>query len=399
MHRAALLPLLPCLFVLGSASFAFPPNSVLTKGVLRNANTGEPLAHTRMEIGEGEMAAGVVYRWPKISVVTDEKGEFEFHRHDWLPMSDKDVPPIQVIPFSEKRWKIHRATHREILDDWRKDDLLERMAIKPALKWIHQNGEPELTVEVSDVGELKVRVLGPDGKPGANLDIEVYPVDSSLEWAFRDDDTLRFTGTTDEEGEFRMRWRSGVRRFYVVAPGVGFGSTGSIEVVAGKVTAATMPPMARFAKIAGHADPESIGPSARVVVRTKAWNQTTAVFNRQGNFTLLNVTPGWHTLQIQGGPEFESVTVFAMPGDRIEGIQLVPAVPKEPQKPMAEPPTRRGRPQGVLTGRVTTLDGRPVADAEILVSNPYHGGIRMAEKFFASSDNLRGSAKRESGCS
>lgn len=399
MNRAAYSGLLLSLFVLGPASFSFAENSVLTKGVLRDAKSGEPLAHTRLEIGEGEIAEGVIHRWPKIDVVTDEKGKFEFHRHEWLPMSDKDVPPIKVIPFSEKRWKIHRATHREIQEDWRKEDLLERMAVKPALKWTHQNGKPELTVEVSDLGELKVRVLGPEGKPWAKMGIEVYPVESTLEWGFRDTDTLRFTGMTDEEGEFRMRWRPGVRRFYVVAPGAGFGSTGSIEVIAGKTTSATMPPLARFAKIAGHADLETIGPNARVVVRTKAWNQTTAVFNRQGNFTLLNVTPGWHTLRVEGGPDIEPVTVFSMPGDRMEGIQFVPAAPKEPERPMAkpaaEPPTRRGRPQGVLTGRVTTLDGKPVPGAEILVSNPYHAGIRMGEKFMETRTDEKGEYRVE----
>ncbi|MCA9070921.1 MAG: hypothetical protein KDA84_18455, partial [Planctomycetaceae bacterium] len=394
MNRAVFSILLLCVIDSGPVSLAFAETTVLTKGVLRDAKSGEPLAHTWMEIGKGENGGNAIHRWPKMHVVTDEKGRFKFYRHEWLPMSDKDVPPIQVTPFSEKRWKIHRATSREILDEWRKEDLLERMAIEPAPKWTQRNGEPELIVEVLDVGELKVHVLGPEGKPWAKREIMVYAVKSSVEWGLRDDKTLRFTGMTDEKGAFRMRWRPGVRRFHVVAPGVGFGSTGSIEVVAGKVTSTTMPPLARFTEISGHVDPKWIGPEARVVVRTKAWNQTTATFNRQGNFTLLNVTSGWHTLQVEGGSEFEPVKIFAMPGDQMEGISFVRTPPKKPQPPNPEsnkkPRTRWRRPQGVLRGRVTALDGKPVAGAKILVSNPYHGGIRMVENFFETQTDEKG---------
>ncbi len=85
---------------------------------------------------------------------------------------------------------------------------------------------PETTADV----ELAVR--DPQGKPlaGAPVEIQPFPRDHTL------DKRTAVKTTTDDRGVARFAWPVGVDHVQIVAKGVGYGATGTFEVLEGKVT-------------------------------------------------------------------------------------------------------------------------------------------------------------------
>src|SRR3954463_3048149 len=72
--------------------------------------------------------------------------------------------------------------------------------------------------------QLEVEVRGPDGQPVRNAPVRIQP--ASRDSAAPDG----FHARTDAAGVFRINWPAGVARVEIRVPGVGYGTTGAVDV-------------------------------------------------------------------------------------------------------------------------------------------------------------------------
>lgn len=215
-------------------------------------------------------------------------------------------------------------------------------------------------------GSVLLTVLGPDGRPLADHALDVYPAGPG----FPQDEVGR--GPTDDQGRLSLSLPAGLHRLRVVAPGVGFGATGTLEVGPGKTPVAELPPLAPFARISGTVAPALLRPGETVHVETFPPAKSTAVppapVDSQGRFQLTDVWPGQNQLSLVGaeGRNYYA-QVRVAPGETHDGVVFTaPLVPAFVPPPDAAPPTFQAK----LRGTVMDDTGRPVADADVYAAVP-----------------------------
>ncbi len=259
---------------------------VLTQGYIEDSVSGDTLADATLSFHRSRNGSQEL-----VSLTSNGDGWFDALRLVEYPPDA--CPDLQccVLPMRSSRWTIQRAHNGQIHDDNVPYGL---KAFPPAKAGITRDWKTgTLSVQTPVCGEIVINVRDPVGAPLDNGAVHVFAAGPP----FSDEDTLRLTGETDENGDIRLRWWVGLYRLIVVAPGTGFASTGYFEVLPSEVEHVPLPPLARFGRIEGRLAGENLKDTEPLVIGKTAWIRTTARARRDGSFTMLDVIPGRHQLE------------------------------------------------------------------------------------------------------
>ncbi|WP_337177492.1 hypothetical protein [Paludisphaera sp.] len=362
-----------------------PDRPVMLRGTVIERGTDRPVAGVSVRVSEGFDAP---------TVTTDAQGRF-----DGLPAADANVMPVngQMGPMFRVRAEDDRAwpwttpgADREPVaaPDFRRNQVVWAVYEQQVTsRWKGQGPQAELVVDCPPVGVVEAVVRGPDGRPLADTPIVLVP---GRGLPFFSIAPVHVSGRTDNAGAFRIREFGGQREFGIRVAGVGFGSTGLVEVAPGRVSRPEIPPLARFARIEGRVDDSLKAPGSRVDLMTRAFNEASAPsagVDEDGRFTLDDVVPGDYTLRLRRGAEAvaaQSTQVWLGPGQVSRDVMVSPAPPPSPELEQARQRMARqmggepGREVGWVEGTVRDDEARPLAGATVLARVNYNGGMRMA---------------------
>ena len=163
-----------------------------------------------------------------------------------------------------------------------------------------------------------------------------------------------------------------------------------------------MPPLAKFAAMAGTLAPALVGPDREVHLEPE--HHAPAACDASGRFAFADVPPGRYVLRVRtrgDGPQINAAQVFLWlaPGQMLEGLTIAP-LPEVPPEVAARQKVREekrfeqfnGKPGIVLwaEGKVKDVAGRPLAKANVYLRTAHHGGIRMYEDILATTTDDQG---------
>jgi len=267
--------------------------------------------------------------------------------------------------------------------------LMEKATRRCATRWVRAGANSELAVVLPDAGWINVLVRAPDGQALLQHAVQVVVPDTFANYA----GAVVYEGTTDTTGHLHLRFYPGLRRFRVFVPGVGFGSTGMVEVLPGREATAQMPPLARFARVSGTVAPSLIRAGAYVSLDDSfadehKWYNPHAVVDEQGHFMLDGVLPGEHLLTLVGSQQpATAISLMVSPGEQVTGLVLSP--PSTDNKSMSFNPrplqtaNKAETAKPLVHGRVTDVTGKPIAGADVYAICSYDGGIRQYQQVVA----------------
>ncbi len=350
------------------------------EGVARVAATSRPVAHLTLRFSSREKSGG--------DVVSDANGHFIVKS---LAVDPEEAPQCWVLAQDHRRWPwdvLKSVGHDEA---HARGQIEEHFMHEAKTRWERVDGSLRLVVDCPPMGEVEVLVRDPNGAAMKDQAVSIVP--AVAPGAFGEHASPRFNGRTDREGRFRMRAFTGRHRLRVLIPGLGFGSTGEFDILAGEVTKPEMPPLVRYGEIRGRLEPGFTGPGLTVSVGySKAWSLVEAPCDDDGRFVLRDVVPGPRLLQVWRGRSsfsIESSHVSIAPGAKVEGVAL-----RMRTRPHAVPPgfARFAHPRGAnrADGKAEEIDwveghlqddqGRAVGKAEVIALTAVHGGIRMYDE-------------------
>ena len=395
MQRRALRVLLLVMILLGLPGARADEQITVIEGQVRFAGSGLPVVGARVTFFDRDE--------PDWRAVTQGQGRFR-----WVSPGNQAISPeragqegppcgVMVQDARSWAWEVVGADAAQPLKDYARNFCLKSLRKPATSRWEVTDQGPRLIVECPAAGEVEVVVHGPDGAVLADRVVHVLP--AGERFRFPGDTTIEFRGRTDAAGAFHLRWFEGILQLQVLVPEVGFGATGSFEVLAGRMARPDLPPLARFAKVEGTIDPKLIQPGIvvnRLLDRGNAsvWARGQSAVNGQGRFVLRDVVPGSIQVAVgRPGPivflPVTSVRVRAEPGQSIQGLVIAPPTPPEGPPASVPPEFRQPLAGGVdqtqdviwVEGTVRDASGRGVAGADVVVRSSYHGGIRMYERF------------------
>lgn len=410
MHRPALWVFLVLLSAV-SLSAHGADRLFVVEGEVRIAGTRTtvPGATISFSYGEG----------PRSGIVTDHEGRFRWTPPatvsvtagpDGSPAGDRDVM-IQDMGSGVWTWDLVSADPVTPPVVQARQGALEKLRKPAKARWRATEQGPRLILECLPFGEVEVLVRGPDGAAVVDQAVRVYSAVAPHDF-FSGGSGVEFRGRTDGAGTFRLRWYEGVLRLHVLVPDIGFGSTGTFEVLPGKTTRASLPPLARFARVEGTVDPKLLQPGLSVgrlpdPITPRVWERGQAELDDQGRFVLTDTVPGtFEVAALAPGkvqyPRPNRVRVRVEPGQTLRGIVIRPTepanVPQARGRPSASPaeaasPVGGPRPkQDVVWVEGTARDaaGRGVAEAAVAVRTAYSGGVRMYERVEETTTDAQG---------
>jgi len=393
MKRHALLAMLLAMLLaaLRAASSSAGDFTVLTdevQGEVRVVGTDRPASRVTLSISD------------KGEVVADDEGRFRWPISRGSNVTAGPGPNqglfCRVYAHDTRDWTWELVGGDSTPSDHDRQQAREQLSAQARSHWIVRDGKPWLIVECPPLAEVEVKVPRPDGGPVVDRPVRVFP--SQARDAYHTGSSVRFAGRTDAEGRFRMRCFEGKRRLRIIVPGVGFGSTGLLEVVAARVTSPELPRLARLASVQGTLDPSLARPGTSVeathgtdgVWGAGVWDRVKAVCDDRGQFVLADLVPGSLTISLsQAGKsvKVEPGTLRLNPGQAESGLLLRPKPPRRPAGTVAEEPRPLGRGRAHdpkeefvwLEGTIRDESGRPLRDTVVYARTAYHGGIRMYE--------------------
>ena len=228
---------------------------------------------------------------------------------------------------------------------------------------------PNLTAQAQD--EINTRsvvltVRGPGGKPLKNHAVTVSRI------GFPPPDVPDVSMTTNSQGQVTLRMPVGFVRLRVLAPGVGYGMTGSVEVGLAQKTQAALPPLAPFARLSGTIAPALRQPGQTLFLANqdsigRQPSQPVPV-DAQGRFTLSGLQAGQVGLELHQSNPGQTLYFYCAvaPGEKRTAVVL--ALPRNDfSYPPYVPPTSHAV---MLRGHVTDDHGKPVAGATIYAKLP-----------------------------
>ena len=354
---------------------------------------------TVVEKGTGRPLAGVSVRFSDEpdapAATTDEHGQFDplpTERPFGDPVDGRQGPPVRVRAESDADWPwdvIEPDTRVRYPAGYLRKQAVDSLYQRAETRWKGTGPDASLVVECPPVGQVDAVVRGPDGLPLADRPILVIPIPEFP----RGPGVIRLSGRTDQTGTFRLRsFEGGVRRLGVQVPGVGFGSTGRIEVTGGKVARPAIPPLARFARVDGRLAPGLLAPGMKVALLSEDFQELAgpaSPCDEQGRFALVDVIPGaYRIVALKGDQNVPTAyrEVRAEPGTGLADVVLEPAPPPSPQDRKADERTLRqlnGERNKTITwveGTIRNAKGQPLPGASVYLQFEYHGGIRMYEE-------------------
>jgi protocatechuate 3,4-dioxygenase beta subunit len=379
MHSAIAL----CLALLTQAG---PGRAEVLRGVVVEKGTGRPLAGVSVRFSDEPDAP---------TATTDGRGWF-----DQLQLGDANAIPFDrgPGPLGRVRAEDDRAWPWEIVElegtahyapGYLRKQAIEALYQRAETRWKGAGPGASLVVECPPVGAVEAVLHGPDGRPLADRPIRVIP---TPDFPRPGAGIIRFSGRTDQTGAFRLKLFEGTHQLGVQVPEVGFGSTGRIEVIVGKVARPLIPPLARFARVEGRLAPSLVAPGTKVSLLSEPFNEPVgpaAPCDEQGRFTMVDVVPGAYRIvarRVGQNVPTASREVRPEPGQVLGDVVLEPALPLSPEAQKASARTLRqlnGDRKNTITwvaGTIRDERGQPIPGASVYVQVQYSGGIRMLEE-------------------
>ncbi|WP_165219260.1 carboxypeptidase regulatory-like domain-containing protein [Aquisphaera insulae] len=323
--------------------------------------------------------------------ITNEQGQFEVPPSSAFVVAPGDG---QLGPMFRLRAEDARAWRLELDDDREPGNSQNRTAldqVTPQIqaRWKGEGPEAVLVVESPPVGEVETTVRGPDGALLEDRAVQLVMGDEGGNLVRA---ALVYAGKTDRNGGIRFRAFEGTRPFAIRVPGVGYGATGRVEIVAGQVTRTTLPPLARFARIEGR-----LAQGLLVVGTTIALHRGPFGYevgprtpcDDQGRFTVVDVPAGECRLSIWSDSKegtASSATLNPEPGQVLRDVVINDRKPASPEVIRESQRVNRGMngdPKAILTwveGTVRDEKGRPLPAATLYLRTQHHGGRRLNEE-------------------
>jgi hypothetical protein len=306
------------------------------------------------------------------TIVTDKQGSFTWP----VPTS---LPPLNhyyITPGSIRCYALAADMGAEqfriaVRSNWHGPpadsaarDLLRQATRSCETKWLLGGTHPIFSVVVPDTSVVLLTVRGPDGQPLGGRQVQVVPVGLRLDHK----GAIVYTGQTDAEGGLHLRCFPGSLRFQVFVSGIGFGSTGAFDAVAGQLVVPLMPPLAPFANLSGTMTSTMAGPGATVSLdkifsNKNVWYNPRATVDADGSWTLADVLPGQYRLVLTDGRgESTRLLVTVLPGEQRRDITVTP---KQTALAVDTPTMPQPNAAPTVGGRVTNAAGIPVASADV----------------------------------
>ncbi len=220
--------------------------------------------------------------------------------------------------------------------------------------------------DANNTGALVLAVRGPNGKPLKNHAVTVSRI------GFPPPDVPDVSMTTNSQGQVRLKMPVGFVRLRVLAPGVGYGITGSIEMGQGPETQAALPPLAPFARLSGTIAPALRQPGETLFLAnqdsTGRQPSQPVPVDAQGRFTLTTLRAGQVGLELSRGDSGRTLYFYysVAPGENRAAVVL--ALPRNGFSfPPYVPPTSHAV---TLRGHVTDDHGKPVVGATVYAKLP-----------------------------
>ncbi|HET6493899.1 MAG TPA: hypothetical protein VFH61_00860, partial [Thermoleophilia bacterium] len=364
---------LPCFILIAVLALSACGAADEVPVVVKGGRFSRPLAHARLYAPANDRKA----RELPLLGETDAAGELLLE----VDPADKKAPSFYILSPDLSRWQLVLRAEEDSRERVDSGAMRDVAALKCESVWTTQGEQRVLSVSVPGTGTIEATVVGPDGRVLNDTAVEVYP-------SPRGESKMRLAGRTDAEGRISVRLFPGRYSMHIVARGVGFGATGTIEVRPDEAARADLPPLVPFGTVEGRVGKAAVTEGGHVRTdRSEFWNMTRASVDKEGRFILKDVTPGLHRIVYEVHGAAESVEVTVRPGKAVRGVLL-----KAREAVLDGAATMRLSWSGmaIISGRVTYQDGRPAAGARIYVVSVYHGGLRMNQEIGVATANLRG---------
>lgn len=362
-----------------------PVEHSLTHGIVRQQDSDHVLADMTLEFRSSARWATQNWlgRWErsvsKHSMSTDTSGRFNVvELLNTIDVNSLDDLSCFALPWDNDAWTVEHA----------KDQSLSTNSVPQALESFEpaqaeivvDDTAKSLTVHPPELADVVIAVRNPDGQLLRRRPVHIYPCG----YPFTVRDTLRLSGETDDDGNIRLRWWSGVYRWIVVVPDVGFGSTGYAEVLPNQESHIPLPSLAGFGELRGRLD-GFVNPRGTVTIEfsdwsdRQVWAQETVPVQRDGTFKFQNVFPGRIEVTFEAGDEKKHhAYATVVPGETREVVIEKPVeirtrtyviTPGDTSPPRVERTSS-------ISGIVRDHDGRPLAGRQVFVLNRWSGARR-----------------------
>lgn len=358
-------------------------------GVLVDQDDNQPLPGMAIAIRPERGQEGFI---KKTVCVTDVNGRFEIDVPAALePSRTSQRPPgFSALPINGEQWKLTAC------DPGRKLSMFELVALAGSsgfAEWRNENGRQTIWARVQAPGELQAIVRDNGGEVLVDTDVLVA-------WNYGQHGRAGWRGRTDANGRFRLQCRPYNGSLVVISPGQGVVFMSGLTVKAKQVTQAELPPLIPLAQINGIVKAD-FSPGDEIEIDQFGWDNRHSAIQPDGSFELTDVIPGFSQLRLRHvvGPasqvEHKNLgKVLVSPGQRISDLVLgageqlpipesLPAIEHaavEPVDKARQLARLNGKETVFATGRVTDIRGQPLRDCRVVVTNQYHGGLRMMEK-------------------
>lgn len=363
------------------------------RGVVRDAQ-GKPVPGITLYLPywEGD--------WPNAQdsiVTTNADGTFTWQKPPFPYASSQTRFDVRVMPNDQIAWEMTPVVVQpESSVSMRIRELLRSQIHDAKMHWEGEGKDVRAVIEAPPMGEVATIVRGPDGQPLRRTTVQVW---LAARWPqMEESQSIRYSGKTDGDGRVILRFFPGSGDLIITASGVGYGNTGSFEVLPNQRVTVDLPRLVPFGSIVGKVAPEiakqgqvvRLG-SFQEVDGDPIWARRSSTLDPQGRFVLRDVIPGRHVVYLfdsekdaaswQGYTLVRSrQTVTVAPAARQEELVLYPLPPRTISQP---PVPESGKDQkATLTGVVQDTTGNPVADATVWAVCTYNGVIRANSATF-----------------
>lgn len=242
----------------------------------------------------------------------------------------------------------------------------------------------------ADQFAIDLPIFGPDAKPLLNADIEIRELEADH---FENRPARVVQCKTNASGIARFSWPKAIDSVIVVAHGIGYGRTGTFEIV-GQVGSASLPPLAPFGSIAGTIPKEALRNDTTITLWAgHDWNIATKV-QADGEFILKDVPAGnWRLEPMAGGKPLDVYSyINLLPGRHVKHVVFNhrETTPPGPDLVSRSTPANLQAKTTWVTGLVRDRAGKPIAGASVTVVSEYFGSIRAIEETHSSTTDGSG---------
>lgn len=353
-----------------------PATAQFIEGTAQTAQ-GHPAAGMKFYLLDSPGSEIMGHPEGRTDVITDSEGRFRW------PVPEALAASVSFMYRAQQPFKCYALPSSQ---EWRIVPKIREGAVRPdwILRDIFKEGVPEcatqvgiskagfnLKVTVPPLGFADVQIIDSEGLAVAQKPVQLV---ESTERSNRDGAVV-FEGLSDAHGRVRLPTFQRRLRIEVLAPGVGFGSTGYFYPPAGETVTPHLPRLASFSTVRGTVAPELI--KAGTTVRGQLFDRSTffwfcasAPVDSQGNFELNDLIPGPQTLALRTGAETPIMLGCSLlPGQVLEGVRFKPKPPPAPYAPahpsVLDPASRS------VSGYITDPGWKPVPGATVFCVHDY----------------------------